>query len=94
LLDRPLRLVVEKKYGSEWHWDLPMAVWSGDSNKETLRDLAERAVKECCGEGLQVQVMGNAPCGFYRYNFPKKIREETDRRGSKESLIWMNEVTN
>ncbi len=79
-LDAILRLVVKQKFHNLWLWDLPAASWS---EGETLRETAEKAVRECCGEELRVQVMGNAPCGFYQYVLPSKVREQTGYRGCK-----------
>ena len=39
-LDRPLYLVVERKIGSIYHWDLPTTI---RKEGETLRQTAERA---------------------------------------------------
>ena len=36
----------------------------------------ERLVQETCGGDLKVKFMGNAPCGFYKYKYPKTIRKE------------------
>lgn len=55
-LSRPLRLAVETKWqtseGDEWTWDLPKTKWR---EGETLRETAERALRESCGDGLRVQ---------------------------------------
>lgn len=36
----------------------------------------ERLVQETCGGGLNVKFLGNAPCGFFKYKFPKTVRKE------------------
>ena len=41
-LDRPLFLIVERKLGNAYHWDLPTLV---RKDGETLRQTAERAGK-------------------------------------------------
>ena len=79
-LDRPLHLVVERKFGNVLHWDLPTAI---HQSGETMRDTAERAVKSYCGNHLQVTVLGNAPWSFYKYRYPRKIRDKTGKQGEK-----------
>lgn len=36
----------------------------------------ERLVQETCGGDLKVKFIGNAPCGFYKYKYPKTVRKE------------------
>ena len=78
-LSRPLRLLVKRSYGSEKpFWELPTAV---HENGETLRDTAERALKEA--GVINAQVLGNAPFGFYKYAYSKRVRAEVGHRGRK-----------
>jgi len=72
-LDRPLVLVVKQRLGSDSHWVLPQLPWQPG---ESLRQTCERVVKETCGDNLKVQFLGNAPCGFYKYKFPKQARKD------------------
>ena len=29
-----------------------------------------------CGNRLQAQILGNAPCGHFKYKYPKEVRKE------------------
>jgi len=73
-LDKTLRLVLQVKLGNDIFWELPSAK---RADGESMRETAERAVSEVCGEGAKVQVVGNAPWGFYKYKYPRKHRGET-----------------
>lgn len=70
-LDQTLLLVVKQKLGNDHRWILPQGV---HAEGETLRQTAERVLKETCGNRLKVQFMGNAPVGFYKYKYPKVAR--------------------
>jgi len=74
MLDKTLRLMVKVKLGDETYWDLPAVV---RSDGETMRQTAERAVIERCGDQCDVQVLGNAPWTFFKYKYPKKYREKS-----------------
>ncbi|XP_050412573.2 39S ribosomal protein L46, mitochondrial [Patella vulgata] len=77
-LDEKLILIVKQKLGNTEKWILPQSSWvSGESMRET----ATRALKSSCGEVIESVFYGNAPCGFYKYNYPKTVNKET--RGSK-----------
>nr|XP_053647755.1 39S ribosomal protein L46, mitochondrial-like [Cherax quadricarinatus] len=69
--ERSLLLVVKQKLGSSYEWSLPQTPWLPG---ETLRQTCERVVKERCGDSLKVKFLGNAPCGFYKYKYPKNVR--------------------
>lgn len=79
-LDRPLHLIVQRKIGDTWWWDLPTAA---NASGETMRDTAERALASSLGSGLKVDVLGNAPWTFYKYNYPRKFREQSGKWGEK-----------
>ena len=48
-----------------------------------MRQTAERAVSELCGDNLSFQVLGNAPLSFYQFKYPKGYQATTDRVGAK-----------
>jgi len=80
-LDRHLLLVTKIKLGDKHHWLLPHGQHKAG---ETLRESAERVIKEYFGDGLNVLLMGNAPCGFYKFKYPKPIRELPEKpKGAK-----------
>lgn len=71
-LDRYLLLLVKEQIGQNEKWVLPQGK---HIDGESLRDCAERIVKEKCGSHLQVKIMGNAPFGFYKYRYPRAVRK-------------------
>lgn len=73
-LEEVLYLLIEQKLGEKSHLILPQDVWK---EGETLRQTAERVVKEKCGESLDVMFLGNAPCGFFKYKYPAAQRKDT-----------------
>ncbi|XP_077283070.1 mitochondrial ribosomal protein L46 isoform X2 [Arctopsyche grandis] len=68
-LQSHLVLLVEQQLGDKKKFILPQGK---HQNGETLRQTAERVFKEACGEDLNVQFYGNAPCGYHRYTFKTK----------------------
>ena len=83
-LSRSLRLVVEAKWptseGDDWIWDLPTTRWR---EGETMRETAERALRESCGDDLRVQVLGNAPFAMFKFGHGASAREATKSKGGK-----------
>lgn len=67
-------LLVEQKIGNKNFYLLPQAQ---HKDGETMRQTAERVLKESCGSDLKVLFYGNAPCGFYKYKYPVDQRKES-----------------
>ncbi|XP_055041236.2 large ribosomal subunit protein mL46 [Misgurnus anguillicaudatus] len=74
-----LILLVKQDVGSQKVWLLPQIQWQAG---ETLRQTAERALGNLPGADLKATFLGNAPCGFYKYRYPKDIQKE-GRVGAK-----------
>ncbi|XP_066558018.1 large ribosomal subunit protein mL46 [Amia ocellicauda] len=67
-------LLVKEQVGSEEVWMLPQLPWEAG---ETLQQTAERALISLPGNNSKVTFLGNAPCGFYKFKFPKNIRTQS-----------------
>uniref|UniRef100_A0A8C5MFH1 Large ribosomal subunit protein mL46 n=1 Tax=Leptobrachium leishanense TaxID=445787 RepID=A0A8C5MFH1_9ANUR len=78
-LENNLVLLVKDKLGSEDIWRLPQVEWQCG---ETMRQTAERALSNLSENRIEAHFLGNAPCGFYKYKFPKSLRTE-DMTGAK-----------
>lgn len=72
-LDKTLLLLVEQKRGNTLLWLPPQKI---RSDGETMRQAAEKALFETCGNDLAVSFYGNAPIGFYKYLYPRAARSE------------------
>ncbi|XP_053318373.1 39S ribosomal protein L46, mitochondrial [Spea bombifrons] len=78
-LDSNLVLLVKEKISNEEVWMFPQMEWQIG---ETMRQTAERALSTLSEDHIKAHFLGNAPCGFYKYKFPKSIRTE-DTMGAK-----------
>ncbi|XP_064539427.1 large ribosomal subunit protein mL46 [Drosophila montana] len=72
-LEDTLYLVVKQKLGQQEHLVLPQGL---RQEGESMRQTAERVLREKCGTDLQVLFYGNAPVGFHKYKYPSKQRTE------------------
>ncbi|XP_031844126.1 mitochondrial ribosomal protein L46 isoform X2 [Nomia melanderi] len=70
-LDKTLVLLVEKQLGNTNVWIPPQSI---RKNTESMIETAQRTVQELCGNNIKVHFYGNAPIGFYQYQYPKDIR--------------------
>ncbi|XP_044757137.1 39S ribosomal protein L46, mitochondrial [Coccinella septempunctata] len=78
-LDKHLVLLVDQQIGGRNFTILPQGKWK---EGETLRQTAERILKESVGDKVKTQIYSNAPAGFYKYRYPKEIRD-TGIEGAK-----------
>lgn len=79
-LDETLILIAKQLLGKDQVTCLPQGKWV---EGETLRQTAERTLKEIAGNEIRVQFYGNAPCGFYKYKYPKD-----EKKGSVGAKVF------
>ncbi|XP_018317811.1 39S ribosomal protein L46, mitochondrial, partial [Mycetomoellerius zeteki] len=72
-LDKNLLLLVQQKVGNSHYWIPPQGI---RKEGETMRQTAERVLQDACGANIKVKFYGNAPIGFYKYKYPKKLCEQ------------------
>jgi len=86
LMDEKLYLMVPHFLGPGKDWFLPSAAVEG---KSSLREAVDEAISRTFGKDAhdQIQVMGNAPFGFYKYRYPGKSPESQQHRGGKFFLF-------
>ncbi|EDV50226.1 39S ribosomal protein L46, mitochondrial [Drosophila erecta] len=73
-LEETLYLLVQQKLGQQEHLILPQGK---RQEGESMRQTAERVLRERCGQELQVLFYGNAPVGFHKYKYPSNQRTES-----------------
>lgn len=68
-LDKKLVLITKRKFDEDCKpvWIFPQVL---RLEGESMREAAERAIKSQCGETVQATYIGNAPCGYHKYNLP------------------------
>lgn len=79
-LEYPLTLLMEQKLGEKNVFLLPQGKVI---DNETLGEAAQRVIRELCGEQMQFQLYGNAPCAIYKFKYPAVMRERLDAIGGK-----------
>ncbi|XP_058831820.1 large ribosomal subunit protein mL46 [Topomyia yanbarensis] len=73
-LEETLILLTEQKLGEKSYYLLPQGRHVAG---ESLRQTAERVLRESTGDSLKVTFYGHAPVGFYKYKYPAGVRQGT-----------------
>ncbi|XP_056632885.1 39S ribosomal protein L46, mitochondrial [Diorhabda sublineata] len=84
-LDKHLVFVLNQKVGDKKLYLLPQGI---RKDGETLRQSAERILKDSVGTELKAQIYGNAPCGFYKYRYPSQVKNEKNSVGAKVFIYF------
>jgi len=84
-LENTLYLLVQQKLGQQEHLVLPQGK---REEGESMRQTAERVLRERCGQELQVLFYGNAPVGFHKYKYPSNQRTERFRCSCNRWFIF------
>ncbi|XP_063226825.1 large ribosomal subunit protein mL46 [Bacillus rossius redtenbacheri] len=82
-LDSSVLLLVKQRLADEYVWALPHGA---RSEGEAMHQAAARVLQQSCGANLNVRFFGFAPCGFYKYLYPRKVRLE--RSGTVGAKIF------
>ncbi|OQR80285.1 39S ribosomal protein L46 [Tropilaelaps mercedesae] len=85
-IDQALTLLVKQKLGPQEHWLFPQ---TNHVEGETLRQTAERAVKECFGGSVSTRSIGNAPIALHKYKYPKALQQQSGKEGVKVFFMKM-----
>ena len=89
-LDKHLMIVCKQKLGEEYKWLLPQAVNIGD---ETMRQTAERALRQFSANQMDVKFLGNVPSAVYSYRYPEEVTKETQIKGAKIFFFKANHLS-
>ncbi|XP_026463163.1 39S ribosomal protein L46, mitochondrial-like [Ctenocephalides felis] len=68
-----LVLLVKQKLGAKDYFLMPQGI---RTEGETMKQTAERVLKEACGSNIKYRILGNAPCGFYKYKYPQDAQKD------------------
>ncbi|XP_055534190.1 39S ribosomal protein L46, mitochondrial [Wyeomyia smithii] len=73
-LEQTLILLTEQKLGDKSYFLLPQGLHAPG---ESLRQTAERVLRDSVGDSPKVVFYGNAPVGFYKYKYPSAAGRDT-----------------
>ncbi|EAL62282.1 hypothetical protein DDB_G0290311 [Dictyostelium discoideum AX4] len=79
-LDKSLYLIINKS-GSRYDWQFPSTNWI---NGESMKNCAERSLRDSLGSNWKYFIPSQAPCGVYKYNVDDDIQELIKAQGIKE----------
>eukprot|EP01132_Coremiostelium_polycephalum_P008060 gene8060-9915_t len=79
-LDKSLYLII-KKAGSRYPWQFPSTNWI---QGESIKNTAERALRDSCGEKWKYWIPSQAPCGVYKYRVKEELQDLLKAEGIKE----------
>ena len=79
-LDKSLFLIIQDKDNNDDSWTLPKMI---NSNGESLRETAEKALQTFCGENFKAQVIGNAPFIYYNLKYSPENQEIAGVHGER-----------
>lgn len=75
-LDDSLFLLVKHDNGSGENWTFPYQEWNSNAvPPESLRDSVNASLTEWFPSHFNVHVLGNAPLGFYTYNYSSEVQK-------------------
>ncbi|KYQ94225.1 hypothetical protein DLAC_11589 [Tieghemostelium lacteum] len=79
-LDKSLYLIIQKQ-GSRYTWQFPSTNYI---NGESIKNTAERALRDSTGNNWKYWIPSQAPCGVYKYSVDKELQDLLKVEGIKE----------
>jgi len=79
-LDKSLYLIIQKA-GSRYNWQFPSTNWV---NGESIKNTAERALRDSCGSNWKYWIPSQSPCGVYKYRVESELQDLLKAEGIKE----------
>ncbi|XP_070559642.1 large ribosomal subunit protein mL46-like [Ptychodera flava] len=79
-LTEKLYLLIKCKIGKRSIWMMPQGK---RDEGESMKQAAERILTSTCGDAVNARFTSNAPNGFFKYKFPKEVRDDENLTGAK-----------
>ncbi|KAF2070386.1 hypothetical protein CYY_008299 [Polysphondylium violaceum] len=79
-LDKSLYLIIQKA-GSRYTWQFPSTNWV---NGESIKNTAERALRDSCGSSWKYWIPSQSPCGVFKYRVESELQDLLKAEGIKE----------